>query len=311
MKQKWLQRYSILALVVACSLSVRADNKTEWMKSLHDTIPLCKISISGTHDSGATRGGCMVKTQRINITEQLERGIRAFDIRLKRRGDKLGLYHSFVFQGTYWEEDILPTFIRFLQEHPSETLIVSLKKEGGEHSDYASLLSTSLRDSIYQPYFVFDFNPSLTLEDCRGKILFLHRTPMMDDYPGVACIGWADNKTTQLTLRNKDGREGYAFLQDEYQYKSHKEAEKKVKACITNFENIAAEPAISFRWGISFVSATGLPFGTPAAFAKRVNEPVANYLIQANAKHCGIVFIDFIETPEGQKLVAYLIDSNF
>lgn len=50
----------------------------------------------------------------------------------------------------------------------------------------------------------------------------------MDNYPGAACIGWDDNSTCLLTLRNKDGKEATVFLQDEYQYNSGKEADKRL-----------------------------------------------------------------------------------
>lgn len=69
--------------------------------------------------------------------------------------------------------------------------------------DYASLLSVSLSSPEYQSYFVMDFRPELTLKDCRGKILFLHRDHAMDNYPGAACVGWEDDSTCLLTLRNK------------------------------------------------------------------------------------------------------------
>lgn len=284
--------------------------KGEWMKYLPDERPMCKISIPGTHDSGSTRGGRMLRTQAMDIPGQLLEGIRAFDIRLQKKDGKLGLFHSHAFQGIYWEDDVFPAFIDFLQKHPSETLIVSLKKEGGELADYASLLSASLRNPAYQAYFIRDFRPELTLKDCRGKILFLHRDPAMEAYPGAACVGWADNATCLLTLRSKDGREGEVLLQDEYQYDSGRDAGKKIEACIRNFDKISAEPASSCRWGISFVSATGLPLGTPLVFANRVNEPVAEYLEKAGKRNCGIVFVDFVDRPQGRKLVEYLIKSN-
>lgn len=287
--------------------------QTEWMKELHDTLPICKISIPGTHDSGTTKGGPMLKTQSSDISSQLQQGIRAFDIRLQKKDDKLGIYHSHAFQDIYWEDDVLPAFLHFLQEHPTETLIVSLKKEGGELQDYASLLSASLGEATYQPYFVMDFSPELTLKDCRGKILFLHRDRAMEEYPGAACMGWKDNATCELTLRNNKGLEGFALLQDEYQYESgsKKEAEKKIGACIHNFDSVSSEPAFSRRWGISFVSATGLPLGTPLVFANQINKPVTEYLKKAGNQNYGIVFIDFVNDQEGADLVQCLIGSNF
>lgn len=285
-------------------------DKTAWMKHLPDALPVCKISIPGTHDSGTTRGGRMLKTQAVGIAEQLQQGIRAFDIRLEKKDGRLGIFHSHAFQRIYWEDDVLPAFIAFLQAHPSEILIVSLKKEGGELQDYASLVSASLSDPAHQPFFVPHFRPDLTLKECRGKILFLHRDRAMEQYPGAACIGWDDNSTCLLRLRSTLGTEGIALLQDEYQYKSGREAAKKIEASIRNFKSIAAEAADSRRWGLSFVSATGLPLGTPKVFARKINQTVADYLQKEDLRPCGIVFIDFISHPGGRSLVEYLIESN-
>lgn len=284
--------------------------RPEWMKSLHDTLPVCRISIPGTHDSGSTKGGRMLKTQSTDIPAQLRQGIRAFDVRLAKKGHRLGIFHSHAFQGIYWEEDVLPAFIDFLRAYPSETLVVSLKKEGGEWWDYASLLSASLADSGNREYFIRDFRPGLTLGECRGKILFLHRDLAMDDYPGAFCVGWEDDSTCLLTLRNKDGKEGVALLEDEYQYASGDEAGEKIEACLRNLDRICAEPETSRRWGITFVSATGFPVETPKAFADRVNKPVADYLKRGNRRGCGIVFIDFVSDPGGCELVECLIDGN-
>ena len=285
-------------------------NRAAWMERIAGSTALCKLSIPGTHDSGATRGGAALQTQSCDIATQLELGIRAFDIRLQKKDGMLGIFHSDAFQGIYWEQDVLPAFIHFLQEHPSETLIVSLKKEGGEYEAYASLLNATLENVRNLPYFVTDFRPELTLDECRGKILFLHRDPSTDNYPGAACLNWADNATCILTLRDKNGKEGHALLQDEYQYQSDKESGKKLEACKKNLKKIAAEPSDSKRWGISFASATGLPTGTPQAFANQVNAPLAEYIEHYGLHHCGIVFIDFIEQEGGEKLVMQLIKNN-
>lgn len=320
MKLRLLPFVCLSALILSVSdMPVRAQHaddrcvadRTVWMKHIAGSTAMCQLSIPGTHDSGATRGGAALQTQGCGIDTQLQLGIRAFDIRLQKKDGKLGIFHSNAFQGIYWEQDVLPAFIRFLQEHPSETLVVSLKKEGGAFEEYAPLLNATLEDARNLPYFVTDFNPELTLEECRGKILFLHRDPSTDHYPGAACLNWADNATCLLTLRDKSGKEGYALLQDEYQYQSDKEAGKKLEACTRNLKKIAAKPSDSQRWGISFASATGLPTGTPQAFANQVNAPLAEYIKHCGLRHCGIVFIDFVEQEGGEKLVMQLIHNNF
>ena len=230
---------------------------------------------------------------------------------MQAKDGRLGVFHSTAFQEIYWETDVLPAFLRFLQEHPTETLVVSLKREGGKPEAYATLLAASLEDKANRACFVEDFHPALTLGDCRGKILFLHRDVATPHYPGAACSGWADDATCLLTLRDNAGQEGYVLLQDEYQYKSDKESAQKIEAGIRNLEAVAAEPEDSRRWGISFASATGLPDGTPQAFADQVNPALADWLEEHGGARRGIVFIDFTGQEDGRRLVSTLINGNF
>lgn len=304
-----------LFLLTACSVNQKntpTEDTSTWMKNLNDSLPLCKISIPGSHDSGACRnGGVFIKTQDIDIATQLKEGIRFFDIRLQAMPDsKLGVYHGLFFQDIYWEENVLTDFLTFLQSHPSETLIVSLKKENGELADYAELVSSVLNKQEYQPYFISNFRSDLTLGDCRGKILFMHRDHALDNYPGAECFDWADNATCMLTLRGKDGAEGKVTVEDEYQYLSTGKAGYKVETCINNINKIAAEPENSSLWAFTFVSATAIPAAGPIHFADKVNEPVAKHIRSMGKKNCGIVIIDFAGSKQGQMVIKALIDSN-
>ncbi|MBR4296566.1 MAG: phosphatidylinositol phosphodiesterase, partial [Bacteroidaceae bacterium] len=75
----------LLTLLLFTALPTLSQNLNlcEWMKSVPDATPLCQLSIPGTHDSGALDGGEAFQTQELTIEEQLEGGIRCFDIRLK------------------------------------------------------------------------------------------------------------------------------------------------------------------------------------------------------------------------------------
>ncbi len=81
-----------------CAKPAFAGSKGDWMKLLSDTLPVCKLSIPGTHDSGAIYGGCMLKTQDAGIFSQLELGIRAFDIRLAEKDGKLECFIVMLFR---------------------------------------------------------------------------------------------------------------------------------------------------------------------------------------------------------------------
>ena len=118
MKRNGLRTVVVLALTIfllnapVCATASRLQDtcaeardevalRPEWMRILHDTLPICKISIPGSHDSGSIKGGHMLKTQATDIPAQLRQGIRAFDIRLEKKGNKLGVFHSHVFQDIY------------------------------------------------------------------------------------------------------------------------------------------------------------------------------------------------------------------
>lgn len=295
-----------LLLGYACMASAQA----QWMKQVADTTRVCRLSIPGTHDSAARYGGKALETQSSDIEAQLQQGIRAFDIRLVARDGQLALYHGPAFQKVYWESYVLPAFIEFLQDNPSEMLIVSLKREGGESEDYKKLLAATLTDSRYTPYYIRDYRPDMRMGEGRGKILFLHRDLAMTPYPGAACKGWADDATCELSLIDAEGCTGKAWLQDEYQYKGKNGADEKLEACICYLKHRAEQPDGSNQWGINFVSATGLPTGTPIVFAKVLNPALADYCRQHNPKAMGIFFIDFVSCTAGRQLVDFMIRSN-
>ena len=145
-------------LLIACLMGIvttafaQALNRSAWMKGLPDAVPVCQITLPATHDSGALLGGEGLQTQDIDIREQLEVGVRGFDIRLQAcENGKLGVFHSVQFQETYWETDVLPAFVDFLKKHPSEMLFVSLKKEGGDSDAYRLLLSASWYEKALAP----------------------------------------------------------------------------------------------------------------------------------------------------------------
>lgn len=283
-----------------------------WMKHLNDTLPIRELSLPGTHDSGAMYGGEDLCTQISTIRQQLSAGIRAFDIRLKSCNGRLGVYHSIAFQHIYWEVDVLPELIGFLQNNPSEMLVVSLKCEGGSLVEFSSLLLSSLHRVEYRPYIISSYSNELTLGDCRGKILFLFRDDVGTGYLGARCEGWQDDASCTLTLRGSNGDVGMVCLQDEYQYLSGEDSElkQKMQAIIRYFEYMSHNRAGESRWGISFISATGLPNGTPYVFANSLNAPIADYLINGKYRYCGIVLIDFVASEDGMRLVNAVIRSN-
>lgn len=306
-----MYRYLFLLLTL---LSLPTHSQTiafnEWMKSIADATPLCHISIPGTHDSGALEGGEAFQTQELTLEEQLEAGVRCFDIRLKACDNNLlGVYHSIVFQDAYWETDVLPTFLTFLKEHPTELLIVMLKKEGGNDKDFSTLLTKSLQDTLHSKTFVQDVPKDLTLGACRGKILFIHRDHLLTEFPGAQCHEWQNNATCRVTLKDAQGNDTPLSVEDEYQFASAESAPYKVETTWKHMTSASLHPSSVCVWSISFASATALPEEGPQAFANHVNSALAQRT--ATLTHpCGIILIDFAGTKDGKTLLYNIIRSN-
>lgn len=292
------------------TVSAQTLNRSAWMKGLADDIPVARLTIPATHDSGALLGGEALQTQDISIREQLEAGVRGFDIRLQACDNgKLGVYHSVQFQDIYWETDVLPAFLDFLKKYPSEMLFVSLKKEGGNPDAYRRLAAASLNDQSLAPYLVTDFKNDLTLGDCRGKILFMHRDRILKDYPGAQCHDWGDNVTCWVTLKDAKGNETLVSVEDEYGYPNGNKASYKGRITWKNMKAAMKNAGKNHRWYISFASATALPVAGPSAFSDVVNPMLAKQT-QGLEQPCGIVLIDFAGTADGRTLIDNLILSN-
>lgn len=291
-------------------LMLRPVDTSSWMKEVADSVHLCKLSVPATHDSGALLGGKDLQTQDLSIAEQLALGVRGFDIRLQARLDgKLGVYHSVQYQQITWDEQVWNEMEAFLRKHPSETLIVSLKREGGSEDDYRKLLAASLSKKEKSAFLVKDFHAGLTLGECRGKILLIHRDSVMPRYAGVLCFGWLDNVTCEVTLRGSNGKEAVASVEDQYQYQYVGKAPYKTAVTLANITAATQEPVASDKWFLSFASATALPTDGPVLFAERVN-PTLVHELKGIQQGCGIVWIDFAGTTDGRKVVDTLIRTN-
>ncbi|WP_278380579.1 phosphatidylinositol-specific phospholipase C domain-containing protein, partial [Chryseobacterium arthrosphaerae] len=103
-----------------------------WMTGLQDNISISKISIPGTHDSGARVDAPLLpgtaKTQTLSIAEQLNAGVRFLDIRCRHIDNSFTIHHGPIYQNLNFD-DVLNACYAFLNSHPSETIIMSVKEE--------------------------------------------------------------------------------------------------------------------------------------------------------------------------------------
>lgn len=267
-----------------------------WMQNIEDDRLVCKMSIPGTHDTGAWTGIVWVKTQDKDIKGQLESGIRFFDIRLVLDGDVLKLCHDrFVFDRTF-HKDVLRATADFLREHPSETVIMTIKRDydydhdGGDK--YRKAVSNVLKaDPYVTPYIAGAFSPDLTMGDLRGKMLIVSREGWYSTNSGWI-ESWPNNRQFSTTLQSMNYTRTTLHVEDTYKC----EAKDKVSLVRQNLLK-ASEAYCSAApdWFITFCSYTGYNgIGAPNTVTKYVDPYVMDILRgDDNMRTTGILLFNF------------------
>lgn len=162
-----------------------------WMKYVDDNKFLDELSIPGTHDSGTCSvdndtepQSSQVKCQQDYIPTQLLEGIRYFDIRLGK-GDDPGIDHGIFYllkkDGNYLHlSDVIGYFKTFLNEHPSEALIMLVSRGNDEATDES--VTTAFANVMGNNSDLFYTSSHVpTLNEVRGKIVLLRRFKLAGD----------------------------------------------------------------------------------------------------------------------------------
>ena len=281
---------------------VAVYNTTElnaWMSRLPDSIPLGALSIPGTHNAPTCHNAPpSVRCQAVSPMEQMKNGVRFFDLRVQvpepfdPKSDKLVLVHA-VFPisltGNRYFRDLYNDVIEFLKKNPSETMILSLKREGsGKGTDQQ--LSRILKDHYTNPREWFTEPRVPHLGEVRGKIVLLRRfvldEPLRKEWGGkgwgIDGHVWADNTPNAMCPS------GDICVQDFYEVMEKQSIEKKIKfvtehtersgCCRFNVEH--HEAGKKHPLYVNFLSASNFwKVGTwPEKIAAEVNPAVVEHL---------------------------------
>tara|TARA_R110002060_G_scaffold31775_5_gene42359 strand:+ start:1054 stop:2250 length:1197 start_codon:yes stop_codon:yes gene_type:complete len=331
----------------------KTTSKTStWMKSYPDSTPLTHMNLPGTHDtqtwnyslatqqslSGITSLGgqpvypaSVFRCQEDPIISMLDAGIRVFDLRFAFdiTNSSLVFWHSQALQSqSATVEDVLFGFYRWLDEHPSEALLVSLNYESGT-SKYAQngaavqrAIYEVLMSEVAKRYLVQKRNELGTLGEARGKITLLRRfglnaLPEEDEEKlyGVyfPAEQWRDN-SPDIELVYNEAKNLTAYIEDFYETgaPSGSGAEVniqwKLNATTAHLEKAASSSMDSLFW--TFASAefnADVPSVSPRIMATGngtestplggVNQRLVLFLKGMKGKRLGIVMFDFFGTP--------------
>lgn len=180
-----------------------------WMEKISDDRMLSELNIPGSHDSAALYDYLVksspvykynAKDQFDGLAEQLNYGIRFFDIRLRVDNGRLEAWHG-VQQPSQDQkisfDDIVILCKDFLSQFRNECIVMSIKKEGGDAEIGEMVNARIQQDSAAANYhtrsslwYTDAFIPKLG--DVRGKIVLIRRFNL--SYPlGIDATSWQDN----------------------------------------------------------------------------------------------------------------------
>ena len=267
-----------------------------WMQDIEDNRLVCKMSIPGTHDTAADSGNDWVKTQDKNIEQQLNSGIRFFDIRLVHDNGVLKLCHASHTFNTTFVGDVLKTTAKFLKEHPSETVIMTIKRDNdldhGDATKYRAALQKALEgDRALTPYMVKSFRADFTLGDLRGKMLIISRDGWITT-PSGKVTSWPDNASFTSRIESTNGRSTTLHVEDHYE----SGASDKVSYVAQNVRKAQAAFSSSQNdWFITFSSSAGPKGGAWPWITTGYIDPHVNNILRGNEnfRTSGILVFNF------------------
>jgi len=310
----------------------------DWMRRLPDTLPLSALSIPGTHNSPAYHKALpSVRCQAVSILDQLNNGIRFLDVRVQvdspsdQGTDELTLVHGnfgVARSGSRKFRDLYSEILSFLQRNPSETIIMSLKREGT-----GSAHDSHLAQRLYSHY-ITDGNWVLsrgipTLGAARGKIVLFRRFKLSEELrqqygcmSGINASQWADNSP------NSPG--GDVHIQDLYEVSESDDVEQKIeyvkKHCARAVMQLSSQSVAIIhedersqrRMFVNFLSASNFwkPGYWPEKIAAMVNPAVTRFLCERHGTEygamcpAGLLVCDFVGERGDWSLVKVIVGMN-
>ena len=298
-----------------------------WMSTIPDSYPVSAITIPGTHDSAAYDSiWPFVKTQDMDILQQLNAGIRYFDLRCGMRNNVLEMVHGRALLGRTLES-VLETLYSWLDTHPREGLIVQIKQDrAAEESDVP--FETAARDVMEsKPHLWRVFPTTPTVKELRGRIQLFRRFTASPTF-GIDVAEWQDNPESPFMIQTLAGVQ--LVIQDHYNATDPAPLNTFIARKGGDVSELLAQAASDKdlgRWYINFASAyqlnwfyqyTAHQVALGAYFdfvwVEGINARLSQTLwekskTEKKRRRYGIVVMDFPEQPS-EKLIRRVIESN-
>jgi 1-phosphatidylinositol phosphodiesterase len=324
-------------------LTLYSSTKLEsWMGKLKHETPLSALSIPGTHNSPTHHVALpSVRCQAVSVKEQLDNGVRFLDIRVQPESaddaskEGLILVHSAFpvsLTGTKYFRDLINIIYSFLDANPTETIILSLKREGiGKSTDQhlSKIVKTHYANDRW-----FTDNRIPTLGEARNKIVLIRRFALDDSLKGenngkgwaIDAESWPDNCADGICSN------GEIRVQDFYEVSESENIHKKITYSTDqlaraaqivcplpgDMEGAAAEAAKQ-PFFMNFLSASNFWRANcwPDRIAAKVNPSIVDHLCRNHNEtegkgdgSTGIVVCDWVGNNGDWNLVRCIVGMN-
>jgi hypothetical protein len=277
-------------------MNIKLTNQANWMSAIDDNYFLSQLSIPGTHQTmtyEASNNNWM-KTQTKTIEEQFEMGIRFFDIRLTYL-DTVGHEGNLVLTqaNSYLKSffsDVLIACQNLLIKHPTETILISIKREHEILSDKFIHLFKKYINQNKEFWYLGKTIPQLKL--ARGKIVLIKRFKETDY--GIDLSVWESNSHFSHTNQNLVSYD----IQDKYKGFDRGSEEKKYDDNVYPQLIRAFDDSDINKLYLNF--ANGMEPIWPSTLSGVTNPKIFNYLKSAQIGRYGIISLDY---PENVKFL--------
>ncbi|KAK9478134.1 PLC-like phosphodiesterase [Lipomyces japonicus] len=307
------------------------NSLSDWLAKFSDNVSIASLSIPGTHNSAAFYHSFpCVKCQGASILHQLNNGVRFLDFRVskpylnKLSVSCLSSSSSSSFSGGLQLchgafpisisrqvklHNILNDVYSYLDDHPRETVIVSLKNEGPfswVRDEFSQILWHHYIEPCRHRWFLDPCVP--TLGQVRGKIILLRRftcSPNLDGTFGFPATAWTYNTTGSdyqagipLSIQDFCELSSSAMIKAKTEYvESHiLRSTQSLQNHSTLFMNFTS--ASNF-WNLNC---------WPRKVATAMNAGIKNALLNHKGS-CGVLVLDFAEDDDWS-IVKLIINRN-
>lgn len=162
-----------------------------WMSGIPNSSSLSEVTMPGTHNTMALFGGALAECQSWSLASQLRAGVRFLDIRLRHVKGNLTIHHGVSYQRAHFGH-VLQGVVDFLEEYPSETVLMRIKEELSETYDiYGAVVSYIHRYAPWDMLWHSRLMP--TMGQARGKLIVLQDFPGPDLGMRYGSLDIADN----------------------------------------------------------------------------------------------------------------------